>query len=105
MVTDHLATGFPNLNLQIIFDPKFLVITGTLKPNIGWLAAGDFIVKHSDNFFTDNLFGQISIEMKPRIFLRACLFITDSLQNSGIFTISEDLRIISCDEKSLMLRL
>jgi hypothetical protein len=105
MVTDHLVTRFHNLNLWIIFEPKLLVAAGTLKANIGWLAAGDFIVMHGDNFFTENLFGPISGEMKPRIFLRACLFITDSLQNSDIFTISEDLRIKNCDEKNVVLRL
>ena len=65
IVTDHLVTRFPNLNLPIVFDPKLLVTLGTLEANIEWLATGNFIVKHSDNFFTDYQFGPISSEMKP----------------------------------------
>jgi NDP-sugar pyrophosphorylase family protein len=41
----------------------------------------------------------MSGEMKSGILLRACTFITDSPQNSGIFTISEGNRIKSFDEK------
>jgi NDP-sugar pyrophosphorylase family protein len=59
---------------------------------------------HGDNFFADNLCGLMSGEMKPGILLRACTFITDSPQNSGIFTISEGNRIKSFDEKKYNVR-
>jgi mannose-1-phosphate guanylyltransferase len=99
MVTDHLVTKFPNLNLRIVFEPKLLGTAGTLKANIDWLATDDFIVMHGDNFFTDNLFGLVSREMEPGILIRACTFITDSPQNSGIFTISKENRVESFYEK------
>ena len=99
MVTDHLLTKFPNLNLRIVFEPELLGTAGTLKANIDWLATDDFIVMHGDNFFTDNLFGLVDREMNPGIFLRACTFITDSPQNSGIFTLSADNCLKSFAEK------
>jgi mannose-1-phosphate guanylyltransferase len=104
MVSEHLYTKFPNLNLRIVFEPKLLGTAGTLKANIDWLATGDFIVMHGDNYFADNLCGLMSGEMKPGILLRACTFITDSPQNSGIFTISEGKRIKSFDEKKYNVR-
>jgi NDP-sugar pyrophosphorylase family protein len=54
---------------------------------------------HGDNFFTDNLFGLVDRKMNPGIFVRACTFITDSPRNSGIFTLSEENRLIRFDEK------
>lgn len=99
IVTEHLVAKFPELKLRLVFEPKLLGTAGTLKANIDWLATDDFIVIHGDNFFTDNLFGLISSEMAPGILLRACTFITDSPQNSGIFTLSEGKKIESFDEK------
>ncbi len=99
MVTDHLVTKFPELNLRIVYEPKLLGTAGTLKANIDWLATDDFIVMHGDNFFTDNLFGLVQGELNPEIFLRAFTFLTDSPQNCGVFTLSKDNRINSFDEK------
>ncbi len=99
MVTDHLFTEFSDLNLRIIFEPELLGTAGTLKANIDWLATDDFIVMHGDNFFTDSLFGLVDGEMSPGIFLRACTFITDSPQSTGVFTLSEGGHLKSFDEK------
>jgi mannose-1-phosphate guanylyltransferase len=101
MVTDHLFKNFPNLDLRVVFETDLLGTAGTLKANIDWLATDDFIVMHGDNFFTDNLSRLVDGELSPGIFLRACTFITDSPHNSGVFTISEDHRVKSFDEKKL----
>jgi mannose-1-phosphate guanylyltransferase len=99
MVTEHLTTKFPELNLRIVFEPKLLGTAGTLKANIDWLATDDFIVMHGDNYFKDNLFTLAESNLRPGNLLRACTFVSKSPQHCGIFTLSQENIILSYDEK------
>ena len=62
-VEKFLATQDYPAILTTVFEPELLGTAGTIKSNLDFFGAGDFLVMHGDNYFTSSLSSLVEAHM------------------------------------------
>lgn len=100
-IEDYVKQYKSDLNIQLSYEEDLLGTAGTLKMHIDYFANEDFIVMHSDNYFTASITDLVSAHKSRKVGRIGTLgtFKASDPTNCGIIVLNSDKTIKEFHEK------
>jgi len=100
-VEDYLRGYKSHLKITPSYEETLLGTVGTLKKHFDYLATGDFVVMHADNYFVDPMRNFLQAHKLRNIGMYGTLgtFETQNPKNCGVLILNQDGTILEFHEK------